>query len=438
MYNLIQRLYAFCCILFIPLWTLPILPGLFKPITSIFISILGLPYLVRRVLVLKKLSKPDFFILSYFLLSIIWSCLLYVINDYVSAQSYIAIAMFTLGISSYFGFKYFLNVYGITSFLNLIRIVLLFVVMVGWVDLLSWLSLLPSYIGDALSYFFSGKHTSRLALTTSEPAWACRLISLLAPFAWYSFKERPTLINKFNFYSLILFFIATFSLSGILIVILFICFQLLYRLSFRLVLKSIVTMVFIFGAFYATYSSMKKTGGYFVTRIDKVFNISDTNQLFTLEALSKFDGSAFIRIGYPIMSFDILSENLIGVGLGNYGNKFSEYIVSKQSFAMNNSSVAEHVKNKNADQRNYLSKLMTDNGMFLFVLIFLFYFSTIKRLLKMIKANPNNTLLNMLLYSAFLMFANMLQFASYLFISYWLIPALINYLYENGKIDERR
>lgn len=431
-----QYVYFRLCWLLIPFWTLPFIPGLFKPISTLLVSVVAVPYLIKRVFITRSLEKLDLVLICYITFSLLIG-ILFSFNSF-GVNNVVAFSMFLCGTLSFFGYKYLVNYKGFEFALQLIKSAIYVTVLIGWVDLLSWAGLIPKVLGESLSLVLSGKTPSRIVLTTSEPAWACRLISLLLPFAWYFMKVDQRVKSKFVFYSLIIFFIATFSLSGVVILVFFVVAFLLNKFSISNIIKTLLYGLIIMQLFAIVFTSIKESGGYYVSRIDKIANLDNVENVMSLKTLSKLDGSAFIRLGYPIISFNIFLENPEGLGLGNYGNHFSDYVKRNMGYALENVTVSKHVEKQNADQRNFITKLVTDNGLVTFLFIVSFYLISYLQIKKILKKFPRDHFAKCLLFGMFFMFANMIQMASYLFISYWLIPALISCYYTKRVLNEKQ
>lgn len=433
--DMLTRGIATLVIILIPFWTLPIIPGSFKPISVFICFPLAFLFFIQRLFVTKKIDKTDFVLLLFLITGVLYSTLIYLFEGLILSNFIIGIALFIIGISYYFGFKYILKTVGLNAFLRLIQYSIYIVIIIGWIDLLSFLGVLPDFIRSFLNHLVAGKSSSRIILTVSEPAWASRLVLCLMPFAFLIWKRYKRKVDLFTLLSLVIFFIFTFSLSGFLVLIVVSGLILISKISFSVLLKTIAVLSVIFGLFYVTYLNIKDDGNYFVSRIQKIVELKDLGSLMSLENLASFDGSAMIRIGYPIISMQIFLDNPFGIGVGRYGEYFNREIVNYGKSVTENAQVVSHVDGISADQRSFYTKVLTEHGIFITSLLILFYIMIHKKLKKLsILLGKNSKLeINILYVSLLITYANMIQFASYLFPFFWLIPAIISICYEQKR-----
>jgi hypothetical protein len=434
--DILTKVISILVVLLLPFWALPFIPGSFKPL-SIFLCIpLGIMFLIQILVLKKKVAYTDFLLLLFFLGGLLYSLLFFIVEGAILTNFAVGISLFIIGLNSYFAFKYILEALGVEKFLVFLRYSIFIVVIIGWIDLLGWLGLIPTFIRDFVNYAVAGKSSSRIILTVSEPAWASRLVVCLAPFAFLFWKRKKKLVDLFSLLSLLVFFMCAFSLSGFLLLFMVALFHLISRLSIVAVCKVTLMLTLTTSLIYVSYINIKDGGGYYVSRIDKIAKVDNIESLMTLDALAAFDGSALIRIGYPIISTQIFIENPFGIGIGRYGEYFNENIVNYGSRVTNDIQVAEHIENVNADQRSFYTKILTEHGILLSFLLLAFYVSIYKKLKRLSILFGKDALLGIgvLHISLLIVFANMVQFASYLFPFYWLIPALISICYEQKKI----
>lgn len=434
-------IYCKLTILLIPFWTLPFIPGSFKPISIFLLFPLAILYLTRRLCNGLSINKDELYILIFLLLSVVWSLIMHfsLYNYHTSYIKYLsALTIFCIGVLSYFGFKYIIYSLGFVSIYKYLVYASLIVVIIGWIDFLGWLGLLPSGLRVFFNEMLSGKSGSRIILTTSEPAWASRLVLCLLPFIFYYWKIKKNRLSVFIGASLVLFFVFSFSISGF-VVLIFTClvYLLLSRITFKLFLRGFLLNIVLILMFYGVYLYLvNDVGGYFVSRIGKFTELKNIYDLMILENLASIDGSALIRIGYPIISTNIFMENPWGVGIGQYGLYFNDHVSNYGKVILDNVQVAEHIKNTNADQRSFYLKVLSENGLLISMFLVLFYYNIFRKLLFFERSGKHSDIVLsiVLKISMILVFANMIQFASYLFPFYWLIPALISVCYEKRKL----
>lgn len=338
---------------------------------------------------------------------------------------------------SFYGFRYILNTIGLHQVFLVLKYSILVVAIVGWFDLAGILGLVPSSIREFVQLAMTGKSSGRLILTVSEPAWASRLILCLLPFCYYFWNATRQRRDLFILGSFVIFFFLTFSLSGVLVLLVASGLYLINNLSLKKILQISTFLVIGFVALASAFSMYSNKGGYFTSRITKITELQDYSTLFSLNNLAAFDGSSFIRIGYPIISGKVFLDNPLGIGIGQYGLYFNEYVAQYGKHVTQNKQVVGHVKNENADQRSYYTKVLTDNGLILSIVLIYFYWLQHKKLKYLLKLRQSLGFIGkeeLLFISLILVYANMIQFASYLFPFYWFIPALISHCYDKKTI----
>ncbi|MFV7770798.1 hypothetical protein [Shewanella marisflavi] len=426
------EIYCRLLIILLPFWTLPIIPGSFKPITVFLVFPLAVLFLLKRLFTEAIVKKDEIIVLAFLIFGAVYSLILFIFEG--GGGNFIAgFIVFLLGVSSYFGYKYIISKIGLECVLKYLKYSIVIVVFIGWIDFLGWIGFIPTSFRVFVNEIVAGKSGSRIILTTSEAAWASRLVLCLLPFAlfdWFVSKRKSSL---FLILSLVMFFVFAFSLSGFVVLTFVLLLYLLSKFSIKSIIRALAALIIGLTLFYSTFSYLKSSGGgYFVSRIEKVATMDDFSGLMNLDNLASFDGSAFIRLGYPIISIKVFLDNPWGIGVGRYGLFFNEYISNYGKSVQTNIQVIEHVSNSNADQRSYYTKVLTEHGVLLSVILFLFYFNCHKRLNYCLNTSSSKGQVwnSTLRISLFVVYANMIQFGSYLFPFYWLIPALIYTYYE--------
>jgi hypothetical protein len=420
-------------VILFPFWTLPFLPGAFKPISTYIFCVLAFSFFFKKVDNGRFICKTDFYLLLILILTITHSVVLFYFyggNDFVWGYSN---AMFFIGVCSYFGIKNFIRLYSVDSFVLLFKYPILIFISIGWLELLGYIGILPLDFKHAINLIVSGKEVGRMGLTTSEPAWASRVCSILIPFAWVIYKNRKTYFNLFSLFSLCFFFIVCFSLSGVVVFFTAVLFYfILFKFSLYQFFKMSVLISIVFAFLYGVFVFLKTNdeGSYYLTRFEKVEQIDLENINRAISSLAILDGSAFIRIGYPIVSFRIAADNPLGVGIGRYGEYFPQYIKDFGSAGLSNQIVESHLANNTGDQRTYYGKILSETGVFISIIFIYFYYLSYKRIKKH-RYSGELVGWDVFAISLFvIMLGNMVQLSSYLMLIYWLVPALMEEAYN--------
>ncbi len=412
-----------------PFWTLPFLPGSFRPLISYFIFIFGFMYIINGFFYMKKYRKEDFFILSFLIFSVFHSVLMFSFYGGNVSVWINSVGLLFIGVISYFGYRYILTGIEFDKIVGYFKLPIYALVIIGWLEVLSSIGVLPFVIKSVINTLLAGKEVGRIGLTTSEPAWASRLCVFIIPITYYLYKVKGIRLMFPCLISLLLFFVMTFSLSGVVVVLgASVIYLFIFKFRIRTFINISLVILVLSLALSSLYINFKSDEHYYITRFEKIdkVDISDLDSI--LSSLSVLDGSAFIRTAYPVVSFRVFFDNPLGVGVGRYGEYFENQISRFGYTALKNAQVQRHISDRNADQRSYYGKIISETGIIGLLLILIFYIRII-RVLKRSKNDINkNTLLSILLS---IMLANMLQFASYIMPIYWLIPAMVlNYADE--------
>lgn len=419
--------------LLFPLWSLPVVPGTFRPLFVYIYGLIGAFFFLTRVVDCRRLTFSQVCVSFFVVFGLVQSAVLFVFGGGAFGVWFYLNVIFLLGCMSYFGFSYHVNKYGVKMYISFFYLGLVFYVFVGLLELASYVGAIPWSLKSTLNLLLSGRVSGRLSVTSSEPAWASRMTLILLPIAYYFYKRSVSIFNLGLFCCLWIFFFASFSLSGVVVLVFaVISYFVLFRLRVTSLVYGLLAVGLLLVCFYSLFQYMKASGsGYYVTRFEKMRDVDSADIDSLLNSLALLDGSAFIRIGYPVLAFRVFEKNPMGVGVGRYGVYFEKEVATLGSAALSNEAVLSHIEQKNADQRNYHLKIFTEHGLFLSVVLIIFYVNSFLRLKRILKAFPCSNEAKLLVSLFCLMLGNMLQFASYAFPLYWLVPALIN------KFDEK-
>jgi len=222
-----------------------------------------------------------------------------------------------------------------------------------------------TYLGD-LIHQNPGSYPTRLRFICGEPSWYGVYLSFAFPFVLSLFYPRKQTYLNFFFYYLIAFLsYYTFSRTvGIILIFETFIFILLYGVrtrNLKLALRYFVLLflpVFIF--FNFTSFKLKDT----LIKEEK-------NNLKTVDAkdYKYYEGSNVCRKSMQIAGFKMGLDNpFFGVGLGQFGFNFAEYI---PKWALNNVEIVNYM---NGDALNWppvhglYSRLFAEGGVFALIL----------------------------------------------------------------------
>ena len=389
--QLINPVSFFCylSILSLPLTSLPFLPSVYRPITiyiSFFPGIFILLYKLRTNSF--NISKDDFFLLLYFVLSIIQSFLIYLFvlksDLYWIFKSYLSLL---LGITSYECFKFFIIKFGYEKTVSVLCGVCKVVVIFGVFEILSMKGVLPHSVKEGIGYLLSGKVASRVQLTTMEASWASKLLIFLFPYFYFRYLERKISKTWIVLFSIV--FLLTFSLVGF-----FIFFIFLLILFFKdfLAGKSFFRNLMIVSIFVICvgllFYSFKDSGGYYFRRVQGVLSSKSFVDMLAI------DQSVFIRIAYPVVGLFVFLQNIFGVGIGNFPYYF-EISLSRLGIKVSGMpEVMGDIYTLTADPRNLYIRILSESGIFvggLFIAFFLYHIFLCFKLMKY--SNENQKIL---------------------------------------------
>lgn len=192
---------------------------------------------------------------------------------------------------------------------------------VGIAEVLSLYGFLPGRVNEVLIGFFGARQNSRVCLTTYEASWASMQLLFFMPMFLYQYlvaKEKKYAVS-FIIAAFLLF--ATGSSQGVITLVAGLLLGVVFIAYARgdvlqIIKKSIpliIVVVFIAISFVAAVLFLPNAQ-YVVSRITGFTNITE---------LIHEDGSAFIRICYPLFGFCLFAMSPV---IGTGGGSFSYYL----------------------------------------------------------------------------------------------------------------
>jgi hypothetical protein len=247
------------------------------------------------------------------------------------------------------------------------------------------LGILPQEVKIWIGYIFSGEVSGRIQLVTSEPAWASKIIIFVLPVYLYLYQKYGRKKYLYAFLLSLLLLIFTFSILGYFIFLFSALLFIIFKKKEIKISKSLIKRFsFLILAFIISFSIIKRStnidsNNYFSNRLTKIS---------TIENLSTFmfiDNSVFIRTSYPLIGFLIFWDHPLGVGMGQSGYYFHEYISKFNHDYQSSPEIIQDLETNSAEPKSFYSKLLAEHGILsgVFMWFFLiFSFSSLKKKLK--------------------------------------------------------
>lgn len=337
-------------------------------------------------------------------------------------------AAWALGLLSYVGYRALLNQatneLALHIHVQIARFILVFACLESFVKLAGFGSVV-----HPLSEALSGKSSNRLLITTSEPSWAIQVAIYYLPFLLLNQKEKRSSLDITILCASPFILLSSFSLTGMLVlfiaILLFVFIDGLKAAPRRggilfgtvLVLVSTMTGIVL----------LSDGGAYYVSRLYKIADLDVGVNVF--RNLLLVDDSLMVRLGYPYLAFRMLVDHPLGVGIGQFGAIFPDYLQYLPAFGGFGQEVPEHVKNLNADTRNFYLKLLTENGILSSMFFFAFLFHLRQKISLISEARTRKVAT--LIFCVVL--AMMMQFSTAYFACYWSFFALVHRLSTDAE-----
>ncbi len=363
-------------IITLPFWSLPFLPGTYSAIT---------PYICLIIFPFYIINKKGGYEFKWIMINVSF-CILLVFYSLISFSngtlSFLDFFGYIMGYISFFSFIFVFTHLRIEKCLmillsvsKLVSFYAIFEAVVSRVDFLKPLKV-------AITFIFTGKESEGLILTTNEPSWAVQLLLFCSVFLFLDYLKNGKKGSLFFVLTNLCIFIVTFSMTGLLVLLLACVFyQLLFRsLSIKILCKLLFLSAVIIASFTIVFTFFN-SGGYTYARIDKFLEITSTDVSALYYSIIRIDNSLLIRIGYPVVGFNMFLDNPFGLGVSGFSYYLNDYLHLLNSPVMYDSELTKHLENLNADARNYIIALCVDFGVFGLLLV-LYCLLTLRNIIK--------------------------------------------------------
>lgn len=302
---------------------------------------------------------------------------------------------------------------------------------VGVLEELSLIGILPSEVKLGLNSFFGGWQVTRLNMTTTEASWVSMHLLFVIPIYIYLIKIHPrkkqykvALITSF-----ILFF-CVLSLqglaTGIIGLLVYVLMYGLFNKNLLKILKILFIIVFIiFVVATISYFIVQNStnNSYFIVRIKKFID---------LNTLINTDGSSFMRICNPIIAMLIfLNFPIFGIGGDSFPFIYMTYLKRYFPYRVSDPYIFSIINNHAMVEISLFAKVLCSTGIIGTILYVMFLY-VILRKIKFLE-NDKEIQSSLLLWSCIMMSVQ-LQFCSFAMIQYVIMLAIINNV-NNKKYD---
>lgn len=412
-----------------PLWNFAYLPGVYSAPTPYLAIPLGLLfvllYATKRVL---KISSHFALLAILSSLAVALSVFQYLMYDHSSFSAMVlGVGGWCIGVMTYLAYVFAIRWLGFERFILLFKRMAMVLLIIGVVEFVLK-SLNLSLIPNSITQLLSGRESARLMLTTSEPSFAVQLLLFMVPFVFY--KSAFSLPKKLAIILMALIvFIGCLSLTGLFVLVFFLCFYYVVMLG-RARKLCLLILCLILATVFVVYAlpPMPSDAPYYVTRVYKTISLIGSNVDGLFFALLSIDGSIQVRFGYPYLAIRMFMDYPFGIGFGQFGNAFPDYLHYIRGAGQLSDEIVGHINNANADPRNLYLRMLAEGGIVVFSVFILFVWQLIGYV-KMMRERNRFLLCARLLSMAL---AVMMQFTTLYFAMYWLIFAII---YEGYRLN---
>lgn len=294
---------------------------------------------------------------------------------------------------------------------------------VGVLEELSLLGVLPSGVKFGLNSFFGGWQDTRLNMTTTEASWVSMHLLFVIPIYIYLIKMHPKKTQyKVALITSIVLFLCALSLQGLATGIVgLLVYVLMYGLINKNLLKILkILFIIIFIIFAVTIISYfivqnSTNNSYFIVRIKKFID---------LNTLINTDGSSFVRICNPIIAILMFIDFPV-FGIGGDGFPFIYMTYLKKYFPnqVYNLDIFNSANNYLMVEVSLFAKVLCSTGIIGTILYVMFLY-VILRKIKFLE-NEKEIQSSLLLWSCIMMSVQ-LQFCSFAMIQYLIMLAIVN------------
>jgi hypothetical protein len=414
-------LVAQIALLLIPFYSLPITDAmLYRPVSAGLFALLSIYFFTQRIVYVFV----DFLLILFTILAVTQTTIIMALFDDKLDVAFRNCTPLVLGVLSYFGAAYTIRRLGICNVVNILSWTGAGLVIFGCLELFSNIVRF-SGIKEILFVLTGEIHEDRIQLFTREASWAAKCITFYIPFLIHKATITPSLFFKLIAFGAWGLLGATFSLDGIVGVMLGLClYKTVVAFKTRELLQVLIIIIpaaivaVLFGIFKPEIVSFLDTYNfYFINRI--------TSSLRTdgyWDALTKFafaDGSTFIRVFYPIAGFRMFLDYPFGSGLGSFALHFQQYVPLDYIQLELMPEVENNIVTGMATPESLYSKIAAECGLVSGVPIIAFLFLCGRSVYR-----SNGPYSRCILLSYCLMLGALLQFGSFLYVPMWLVFAL--------------
>jgi len=374
-----------------------------------------------------KIDKNDFWLILFCFISIIHSLLSGIVHqNLIVALKHIVTLI--VGTSIFFTVRYvfteLLHKNESRIFENILFLSLIIPIFLGYVQLINQLGFANNFATQLTSLFAKNVYEGRIQMVSSEPSWATIHLLTLGVIVFVLKSRGKKFLYLFVF--MLILFVSIFSLYGYGVIIMsFILFGLLatsIKNRFKIIVIIVSSLIIIF-FFIPWVLQIFDIYGYYVSRFDYRY-------LFSSEFLRE-DGSAFVRIVFPLIGVMQFLDNPFGTGGGFYYINFAQYLEKYFSYGLVFPEVVYNtfVNPENANPRNLYVKLLSEEGIVNTSIFLIFLVGVLK------KCRENYSK-----YAFCLAVSLLVNFDSYAFVDFWFLLAVASsgYLDNVKGKDERQ
>ncbi len=428
-------LVAQVALLLIPFYSLPITDAmLYRPVSAGLFALLSIYFFTQRI----AYVFVDFLLILFTILAVAQTTIIMALFDDKLDVAFRSCTPLVLGVLSYFGAAYTIRRLGISNVVNILSWTGAGLVIFGWLELFSNIVHF-SGIKQILFVLTGEIQEDRIQLFTREASWAAKCITFYIPFLTHKATITPSLFFKLIAIGAWGLLGATFSLDGIVGVMLGLCLygtvvafktRELLQVLIIIILAAIVAVLYLIFA-QEIVSFLDTYNFYFINRITSSLRMDGY-----WGALTKFafaDDSTFIRVFYPIAGFRMFLDYPFGSGLGSFALHFQQYIPLDYIQLELMPGVEYNIGNGVADPMSLYAKIAAECGLVSGVPIIAFLFLCGRSVYR-----SNGPYSRCILLSYCLMLGVLLQYGSFLYVPMWLVFALCLDEYRDAPDRPRR
>lgn len=369
---------AWFAVFFIPFISFPVMPSTYRPVSVYFLLLPSLMFLLNYR---TFFNRQDRVLSILILFAIFYGFFVGLVSSDFSFLGYFSeLITIAIGVLVYAGFRFIFQTYGMAWFFRVSAISYKFVVVLGCLEILSLLGVLPYSVKELINFTLSGKSHGRIQLTTMEAAWGARVFLFL--FIAYIFSLNDSGVTRKIYIVLgLILFLSTFSMAMFSYFSLGMIFYFILKYRF----KAVFYLLLLLGLGYFLILGMLGVfdmmgiGGYHLNRVEALIY----GDFYQFEDMLHYDQSIFIRLGYPVLAVYIYMDNLMGIGLGQYSLYFNEYLIEYfGASVLSFPEVLGDVYTSDGDPRSLPAKLLSELsvvGLSLYFYLFYVCFSTMNR-----------------------------------------------------------